>query len=247
MFRRLRERVENGLSNSRARVSLMNRVTATGCRSFLTELISNFNVPFGRALRTRFAVSPSWWDLAYGLGAPWDLSRPPDELVELIELGHLCGSRALDIGCGTGTSVIYLAIKGFDAYGLDISKVAIGRALAKAQDQGVKCNLRLIDFIDGEAVSKLSTFKVLLDAGCFHSLSDRARLRYRESIGLVSQPASIYLLWCFVRGPRWSYGPPGINQDEVEKTFSKEFDVLEKRNLDTTFRRMLFYVMRRAV
>jgi cyclopropane fatty-acyl-phospholipid synthase-like methyltransferase len=188
-----------------------------------------------------------WWDLAYRSGAPWDFGTPPDELVELVEGGYLKPCRALDIGCGTGTSVTYLASKGFDAFGLDISKVAIRKAFAKARDLGVKCNLRTMDFLNIEAVSKLATtFDVILDVGCFHSLSCEDRLTYKQSLNFVSQPRSIYLLWCFLRGSRWSYGPPGVEQDEVERTLSKQFRVVEKRRLNTSFREMMFYIMRRS-
>jgi cyclopropane fatty-acyl-phospholipid synthase-like methyltransferase len=166
--------------------------------------------------------------------------------VQLVEKGYLRPSRALDIGCGTGTSVTYLASKGFDAYGLDISKVAIRKALVKAQDLGVRCDLRVMDFLDIEAVSKLAmTFDVILDVGCFHSLSAQNRLRYKKSLNLVSQPGSMYLLWCFLRGSRWSIGPPGVARDEAERTLSEQYRVVEKRNLNTSFREMLFYVMRR--
>jgi cyclopropane fatty-acyl-phospholipid synthase-like methyltransferase len=166
--------------------------------------------------------------------------------LELVEGGFLKPGRALDIGCGTGTSVTYLASKGFDAYGLDVSKVAIRKALAKARDLGVKCDLRVMDFLDIEGVSKLSvTFDVILDVGCFHSLSAHGRLRYKESLDSVSKHGSTYLLWCFLRGSRWSYGPPGVDQDEAERTLSKRFRVLEKRRLDTSFREMLFYIMQR--
>ncbi len=85
----------------------------------------------------------------------------------------------------------------------------------------------------------------LLDFGCFHSLSPQDRDRYVYSLKLVSHPSSLYLLWCFLRGSRWSYGPPGVNEDEAERTLSKEFRVIEKRILDTSFREMLFYIMRR--
>jgi cyclopropane fatty-acyl-phospholipid synthase-like methyltransferase len=187
-----------------------------------------------------------WWDLAYRSGAPWDFGSPPDELVELVERGYLKPGKALDIGCGTGTSVTYLASKGFDAYGLDISKVAIRKALAKARDLGVKCNLRVMDFLDVEAASNLSTtFDVILDVGCFHSLSSQDRLTYKESLSVVSQPGSTFLLWCFLRGSRWSYGPPGVDQDEAERTLSKQFRVVQKRILNTSFREMLFYIMQR--
>ena len=166
--------------------------------------------------------------------------------MELVEGGYLKPCRALDIGCGTGTIVTYLASKGFDAYGLDISNVAISKALAKARRMGAKCNLRVIDFLDAEAVSKLPrTFGAILDLGCFHSLSRQDRARYKGSLNLVSQPGSMYLLWCFLRGSRWSYGPPGVDEDEVERMFSNQFRVIEKRRLNTSFRRMLFYIMQR--
>ena len=190
---------------------------------------------------------PSWWDIAYLSGAPWDRGSPPEELLELVEAGRLTPGRVLDIGCGTGTSVAYLANKGFDAYGLDISRVAIRKALGKAREVGVKCNLRAINFLDVQAISKLySTFDLILDVGCFHSLSTRDRLRYSESLNVVSQPGSLYLLWCFLRGPHWSCGPPGVEQEEAERTLSKEFRIVEKRRLNASFREMLFYIMSRG-
>jgi len=156
-------------------------------------------------------------------------------------------SSVLDIGCGTGTSVVYLASKGFDAYGLDISKVAIRKAVAKARDLSVKCDFRVANFLDREIVSKASiTCDIVIDIGCFHSLSARDRLRYKESLEFVSRPGSTYLLWCFLRGRSWTYGPPGVDEDEAERTLSKQFRVIEKRRLNNSFREMLFYVMRRG-
>ena len=68
----------------------------------------------------------SLWDLRYLFRRPpWDTGRPPQELVEFIESKKLRPCSVLDIGCGTGTSVCYLAARGFDATGVDISRVAI--------------------------------------------------------------------------------------------------------------------------
>jgi len=189
---------------------------------------------------------PSWWDLAYRSGAPWDSDVPADELVELVEGGRIRACRALDIGCGTGSNVVYLAEKGFDAFGVDVSKVAIRKAVAKARERSLRCTFYVLDFTQTQKISKsFSTFDLLLDLGCFHSLSPQDREKYAYSLELVSHPSSLYLLWCFLRGSRWSYGPPGVNEDEAERTLSKEFRVIEKRMLDTSFREMLFYIMRR--
>ena len=191
---------------------------------------------------------PNWWDLAYRSGAPWDSGVPADELVELVQAGHVRVGRVLDIGCGTGTNALYLAEKGFDVSGVDISKVAIRRATAKARERNLKCGFYVLNFLDTAAVSGIfATFDVVLDLGCFHSLSAQDRLRYRESLKVVSRPGTVYLLWCFLRGSRCSYGPPGVNEDEAERTLSNEFRVVEKRRLDTSFREMLFYIMHRVV
>jgi cyclopropane fatty-acyl-phospholipid synthase-like methyltransferase len=167
-------------------------------------------------------------------------------LVELVKAGFLKPGMSLDVGCGTGTNVTYLAGIGFDAHGLDISKVAIRKAIAKARSLGLRCDLRVMDFLDLESVSKFSTtFDLILDVGCFHSLSEQERLRYKESLGHVSKHGTIYLLWCFLHGSRWSYGPPGVGEDEAEETLSKQFRLIEKRRLHTEFREMLFYIMQR--
>jgi len=166
-------------------------------------------------------------------------------LVELVENGRMKISKALDIGCGTGTNVLYLAKKGFEVYGVDISKVAIRKATAKARERGLKCNFRVLNFTEPQAVSKaFSTFDILLDLGCLHSLSSRDRDGYADSLRVVSHTGSLYLLWCFLRGPRWSCGPPGVDEQEVESRFSNQFLIIEKRRL-SSFREMLFYVMER--
>jgi cyclopropane fatty-acyl-phospholipid synthase-like methyltransferase len=189
---------------------------------------------------------PNWWDLAYRSGPPWDSGLPADELVELVESGRIKAGKVLDIGCGTGTNVLYLAEKGFDASGVDISKVAIRKAFAKARKRGLRCNFYLLDFTETPAISKtISTFDILLDAGCFHSLSSQDRDLYADSLELVSHPSSLFLLWCFLRGSRWGYGPPGVDDYEVDRRLSHRFRIVERRRLSTSFRDMLFYLMER--
>jgi SAM-dependent methyltransferase len=164
--------------------------------------------------------------------------------MELVQGGRVRVGRVLDNGCGTGTNVLYLAEKGFDVSGVDISKVAIRKAAAKARERDLKCGFYMLDFLDTEVVSRIfSTFDVVLDLGCFHSLSAEDRVRYNESLKVVSRPGTIYLLWCFLRGSRWSWGPPGVDKEEAERTLSNKFRVVEKRKLDTSFREMLFYIM----
>jgi SAM-dependent methyltransferase len=189
----------------------------------------------------------SFWDAAYLVGPPWDTGEPPSELTELVNVGKLEPGSVLDIGCGTGTSVVFLASRGFEASGLDISRVAIRKAKTKAARHDVKCRFYRFDFTDPKelASSGLREFDLLLDNGCYHSLSPNDRERYAGSLLQVSRLGTVYLLWGFLRGSRLGFGPPGIDYNEAEDRFSENFRILEKHELATSYRDMLFYAMER--
>ena len=68
--------------------------------------------------------------------APWDIGRPQPAIVKLAEAGKIRGS-VLDVGCGTGENVLYLAAQGHESWGLDFVPVVIERAKAKAAERGI--------------------------------------------------------------------------------------------------------------
>jgi cyclopropane fatty-acyl-phospholipid synthase-like methyltransferase len=189
----------------------------------------------------------SFWDLTYLVGAPWDIGEPPRELTELVDDGKLHTGRVLDIGCGTGTTVIFLANRGFKASGLDISRVAVKKAERKAARHDVTCRFYRLDFTDPKELesARLPAFDLLIDNGCFHSLSPNDRVSYSSSLLHVSRVGTVYLLWGFLRGSRPGFGPPGIELNEVEDRFSENFRIQEKHELETSYSNMLFYVMER--
>ena len=55
---------------------------------------------------------------------PYDIG-PREELVSLVESGRVKPGRAIDLGSGTASNVIYLAQHGFDVTGVDYSPAAI--------------------------------------------------------------------------------------------------------------------------
>ncbi len=59
--------------------------------------------------------------------------------------------RALDLACGQGLGSVWLAWRGMDVLGLDVSRVAVGHArdLARRSGVGDHCRFEVVDFDDG--------------------------------------------------------------------------------------------------
>jgi SAM-dependent methyltransferase len=187
------------------------------------------------------------WDLAYLTGlTPWESDTPPSELTELIEKNIIKPCRVIDIGCGTGTTVVYLAEKGFEAHGLDISSVAISKARKKASSRMVKCTFYNIDFRETSIVRRIGEFELAIDVGCFHSLHPGIdRIKYLNSLNTILKKDGKYLLWCFKKNSLGGFGPPGVEEDEVENLFKDNFKIIEKHVIDTPFRILFFYFMQK--
>jgi len=79
--------------------------------------------------------SQEFWDQRYaGSERVWS-GRPNQRLVELA--AGLTPGTALDVGCGEGADVVWLAQQGWRVTGADISVVALERAEAHAAEAGV--------------------------------------------------------------------------------------------------------------
>jgi len=165
------------------------------------------------------------WDLGYLGRAPWDIGEPRPELVRLVKSGKLEPCRTIDLGCGIGENVIYLAQHGFEATGTDISSRAIAKARRKAQMAKVSPTFLVGDVTDLAEVE--GPFDLVVDNGCFHSLfSSAAKEGYVRTLLRLTQPSSRYFLHCFVKDPRQRFRPHGLMEpDEVEHRFSGEFDI----------------------
>jgi SAM-dependent methyltransferase len=163
------------------------------------------------------------WDLAYLWRAPWDIGGPRPELVRLVESGEITPCRAIDLGCGIGENVIYLAQQGFNATGADISPRAIAKARRQAQAVGVSPTFLVGDVTDLTKVE--GPFDLVVDNGCLHSLfSSAAREDYMRTMLRLTRPGSRYFLRCFVRRGRFGSGGE-VAPGEVERRFSQQFDI----------------------
>jgi SAM-dependent methyltransferase len=89
-----------------------------------------------------FAHDQSFWDDLYlSQDALWSGNPNPQLVTEVAALGLGAESehgprRALDVGCGEGADAIWLAERGWQVTGVDLSAVALERAAAHARTHG---------------------------------------------------------------------------------------------------------------
>lgn len=90
-------------------------------------------------------INRAGWDkLAAGFGGTilprYGPLSPSDAELHLIE--PLQGARVLDLGCGSGKSLLYLAQQGAgELWGLDLSHAQIERTAALLREHGIACRL----------------------------------------------------------------------------------------------------------
>ena len=162
------------------------------------------------------------FEQAYQGQAPWDTGRPQPAIVKVAEADQIRGS-VLDVGCGTGENVLYLAARGHEAWGLDFVPVAIERAKAKAVERGIEAH-----FVVGNALElgKLGRqFDTVIDCGLFHTFTDEERPIFVRSLtGVLRLGGSLNLL-CFSDEQPGSEGPSRISQHEIRDTFHQGWNV----------------------
>ena len=127
---------------------------------------------------------------------PWDTGLTPPEVVELVDT--LPPGRALDLGCGTGTNVAYLAEHGWEADGVDGSVRAIAMARASVGGlEGVRLFKGDVTRLDGLPLT--DTYDLVLDIGCFHSIGAHRRDVYARGVAARTQPGASLFMFAFAR------------------------------------------------
>jgi SAM-dependent methyltransferase len=168
-----------------------------------------------------------FFQVAYRLGfTPWDGHSLLPTLHDLIEGSvALSPDTALDVGCGTGDSSVFLARHGWQVTGVDVAGKALERARAKADGEHVR-----VDFVRADATRLSSSpgidghFSLILDSGCVHGMSDDARDHYVRELTAVAAPQARLLVFAFTPGGQ--RGVRGIDQTEIERRFSPQWTLL---------------------
>ncbi len=152
------------------------------------------------------------FNLMYFGRPPWDTGISPPELIEFIH-SHAPG-RVIDLGCGTGTNLLTLGKAGWQVTGVDFAVRAVTRAREKLASAGIAGEVRAGDVTKLETVQ--GTYDLVLDIGCYHSLSEAGRQAYRENLGRILAPEGYFLIYAHLEVPVETAGPVGITQADVD-------------------------------
>jgi len=159
---------------------------------------------------------------------PWELDRPDSNLIELIEKQDILPCKTLEIGCGTGSNAIWLAQNNFKVTGIDFSPLAIEKAMAKSQKQGVEINFLEKDFLKKKTGTGASDFEFVFDRGCFHSFDEKdERKTFAKNVSLFLKDGGHWfsILGNADEGPR-EKGPPMRSGMDIIEAIEPYFEIL---------------------
>ena len=123
---------------------------------------------------------------------PWHREQPAESLVEAVRRGLLPKGVTVDLGCGTGTDLMYLAQQGYCVIGVDIAIEPLRFARQRLHQLGldiplVQADARFLPFLD-------ASIELICDSGCFHSFAPELRPMYARSVARVLKPGGILFM-----------------------------------------------------
>lgn len=96
---------------------------------------------------------------------------PPEELIRFIARNYYqapdrSAVRVLEVGCGAGANVWYLAREGFSATGVDGAATAIERARRRMAAEGLAADLQVGDIVHLDRMFAPASFDAVIDVAC---------------------------------------------------------------------------------
>jgi SAM-dependent methyltransferase len=169
-------------------------------------------------------MTPAEWDQHYVEGeAPWDSGVPSKELIRVLDEESIKPGRTAELGCGTGTNSIYLASRGFDVMGFDLSPAALTAARKKATEAGAK--VRFVEADLCKFTLDVPPFDFVFDRGCYHAARRVDQPGLIRTLKRLSRPGTRFLLLAGNAKEKREPGPPTISEDEIRAELEPLFEI----------------------
>lgn len=145
---------------------------------------------------------------------------PPEELIRFVARNFYAAPvhkdvRILELGCGPGANIWFLAREGFDAYGIDGSETAIANAAHRTQEQGLTANLQVEDIVHLDQLWPAGYFDAVIDVVCLqHNRIQAVDTILQHSLKVLKPNGKIFSMMT----KTGSYGD-GLGQEIEPGTF----------------------------
>jgi len=169
----------------------------------------------------------------FGENLPWCLEEVPGWFKQLVSAKWVEPCKTLDIGCGVGNYAGYLAGKGFEVTGIDLSEKAIEMARVKHSEAGL--TLKVGDAFDLNALDQ--KFDFVYEVSLLHNIEPRKREAYvKELYSSLNDNGKLMVCafskddWLF-RGKKSLYFPDldntvyPLSEEEIRNTFEDYFNI----------------------
>lgn len=165
---------------------------------------------------------------------PWESSRPCSILVEALDSEPALQTlaqcapgpirpTAIELGCGSGQSAVYLAERGFDVVGVDVVAAALTLGRQLATERGVADKVRWIQEdvfqLLGSEAGLASQFDLLFDLQCFHILRQQGEAALVQVMARLIRPGGFLLCVTGSSEEPLDRGPPRLTRQEIEDAF----------------------------
>jgi SAM-dependent methyltransferase len=176
-------------------------------------------------IRTTMTEQARWNDRYRDGDLPWDTGRPSSELQRVLSRHAIPPCRALEIGCGTGSNSVWLALQGFEVTGIDLAPLAVEQAEKRAAGAGVCVHFAVGDVLHLPDLG--GPFAFFFDRGCYHAVRRNAPQQYAPAVArrLVSGGRGLILAGN-AREPH-DPGPPVVTEEEIRDELGREFQILD--------------------
>ncbi|MGE3609164.1 MAG: class I SAM-dependent methyltransferase [Bacteriovoracaceae bacterium] len=157
------------------------------------------------------------WDQIF-LSKSWG-KYPPEALLRFvgrnyIHKGNVKGVKALELGCGPGSNIWFLSREGFEAYGVDISPVAISKANERLKSEGLTAQL-----VTGSITNlpyENDYFDFVIDNACVYCLNEASTKIVMKEVHRVLKKGGLFFSITFADDTTRGEGFTTINDLEFK-------------------------------